>query len=156
MKPREILNMLSTNRKGAPHAVILTRMPTTGVVDSTTVTGVWSELMSRYGTPQLAFNQQLAKMKAFPPVKALNISDQLYEFADLCYRSCRLFPHPLVLFPAWEEGGIWAWEDKDYLDGVVQEVNARVLGKGLKLLLVSMWMVAGLWSTSCYFQVIQH
>ena len=100
MKPRAILNMLSTNTKGAPHAMILTRMSTTGVVDSTTVASVWSELIRRYGSQQLAFNQQLAKIKSFPPLKAPNISDQLYEFADLCYVTCTLFPHLLVLFPA--------------------------------------------------------
>ena len=48
MKPRAILNMLSTNAKGAPHAMILTRMSTTGVVDS--VASVWSEIIRRYGS----------------------------------------------------------------------------------------------------------
>ena len=92
MKPRAILNMLSTNTNGASHAMILTRMSITGVVDSTTVAGVWSELIRRYGSQQLAFNQQLAKMKAFPPVKAPNISDQLSVFADLCYVTSTLVP----------------------------------------------------------------
>ena len=72
--------------------MILTRKSTTGVVDSATVAGVWSELIRRYGTQQLAFNQQLAKMKAFPPVKAPNISDQLYQFADMCYETSTLIP----------------------------------------------------------------
>ena len=86
MKPCAILNMLSKNIKGTPHTLIIARyLATTGVIDTDTISSVWSELIRRYGSQQLAFNQQLAKLKAFPTVKAPGVAEQLYEFSDLCH-----------------------------------------------------------------------
>lgn len=92
MKPRAILNMLSANTKGAPHNMIVTRISAVGSIDSATVSVVWSELVRRYGSQQLAYNQQLSKLKSFPAIQAPNVSAQLYEFSDLCYVTSTLVP----------------------------------------------------------------
>ena len=44
------------------------------------------------------------------------------------------------------------WLFNVYIDGVVREVNVRVLGKGLEFLSAN----GGRFETSCYLQIIQH
>lgn len=84
--------MLSTNTAGTPHNLVLTRMTTTRVFDQTAVETVWLELIERYSSQQLAFNQQISKLRAFAPIKAPKIADELYEFSDLCYVTSTLIP----------------------------------------------------------------
>ena len=84
--------LFSISTVGAPHALVHSRMATTGIVDHHLVEAVWMELIERYGSQQLAFNQQLAKLQPFPAVKAPHIADQLYQFADLCFVTSTLMP----------------------------------------------------------------
>ena len=46
------------------------------------------------------------------------------------------------------------WLFNVYMDGVVREVNVRVLGKGLELRLCEWWQVSV--KISCCLQMIQH
>ena len=50
MKPRAIKRMLSISTVGAPHALVHSRMGTTGIVNHHLVETVGMELIERYGT----------------------------------------------------------------------------------------------------------
>ena len=86
------MRMLLVNTVGTPHALEQSRMATTGIVDHRLMDDVWRELIDRYGSQQLAFNQQMSKIQAFPAVKAPKIAEQLYEFSDLCFVTSSLIP----------------------------------------------------------------
>ena len=92
MKPRAVMRMLSTNTAGAPHDLVTSRTSTAGVVDYTTVESLWLELIERYGSQQLAFNQQMIKLNTFPAIKAPKIAEQLYSLGDLCHVTSTLIP----------------------------------------------------------------
>ena len=45
MKPRAIMRMLSTNTIGSPHALVVSRLSSSGIIDDSTIESIWIELI---------------------------------------------------------------------------------------------------------------